>query len=187
VKRIAAISLLATTLLSGCSYVQNRGIDFLDIVSWEVGYPAFGVHAEATPILNTGLDVWLAGESYGGGTAGTFSERHPETAQFLAYSVLFFHARGVDADPVPDDVDPEEYALSEEAITNVPHAGTITHVFELDKSFQDACPENLRVIRWLDVEASAAFLLGLRLRVSPGQLLDFVLSIFGADLAGDDA
>ena len=147
---------------------------------------ALGVHAEATPLINTGLDVWLAGESYGGGSAGTFATRYPETSQFLAYSVLFFHARGVDPDPVPDDQDPEEYALSEEAITNVPHAGTITHIFELDKSFKDACPENLRVIRWLDVEVNAAVILGLRVRASPGQLLDFIFGIFGVDPGNDD-
>jgi len=178
---------LVSILSVGCSYIGSRSQDFSDILRMEVGYPAIGVYAEATPLIHTGLDVWLAAKSHSGKALGTFETRTPEPSQFLAYSVLLFHARGFDPDPVPADQDPEEYALSEEAIQKVPHAGTMTHAHEMGRAFENPQPDHLRVIRWADVEIDVGALLGLRMRASPGELMDFALGWIGLDIGEDDS
>jgi hypothetical protein len=168
---------------SGCgagNYFRNRAGDLSDVLQGELGWPAIGVYAEVTPLLHTGLDFWRAFPAWGG-TAGTFRTRAPEQSEFFGYSVLLWHARDLDTDPAARD--PED-------LESFPptHAGTLTHVHELGHAFDDRpCPDVLRPLHWLDVEVDAALGLGVRLRFSPGELLDFLLGWFGADLGGDDA
>ena len=167
---------------SGCQatgrYFKNRLGDVSEILRGEVGFPAVGVYAEATPLFNAGLDVWLAyGEN--GGSAGNFNSRVPEVSEFAAYSVLFFHARGFDTDP--ETTDPFDDKTVEPT-----HAGTVTHVHQLGRAFETNAPKNLRPLHWLDVETDIAVGVGLRIQVSPGEFIDFFLGWFGVDLGGDD-
>ena len=183
-KNSLALLFLLLPIFPGCQsvgdYFQNRAGDLSDALQLSLGGAAFGVHAEATPLLNAGLDIWQAyGGSKQGGTFGNFNSRVPKPGEFAAYNIFFFHARGYDTDPLSHDptVDSEFPAV---------HAGTITHVHELGRAFkEEKPPENLRVIRWLDVEGNAALVVGARVRISPGELMDFLAGWFFVDLGGD--
>ena len=179
-------SLLAAAFLitlSGCQsagrYFEDRALDFSDIVRLEWGWPAFGVHVDATPLVSTGLDVWLAYPPYGG-TAGNYQSRVPERASFVGYSTVFWYARDMDGDPLARDPEnPDDFPP--------PYASFVTQVHRLGYAFDDRpASERLRPIHWLDVEADWGFGIGLRTRVSPGQTLDFVLGWFGLDIGEDD-
>ncbi len=177
------ILLIAICFLCGCNsvgnYFTNRGKDFSDIVRTEVGWPAVGVHVDATPLISSGLDWWYAGPPYGG-TAGNYQTRHPDQSAFLGYSVILFHARGLD--PEPDLRDPHDL----EAFSP-PYAATLTHIPHLLYPFDDRPnSERLEVIHWLDLELDVALGVGVRTRVSPGQLVDFIFGWLGLDLGGDD-
>lgn len=178
------LSLLCLLVLGGgCApvgrYFASRGGDLSDAVQFALGGPAVGAHVEATFLLNGGLDLWKA---YGdqGGTLGNFRGRVPGFGEFAAYSILLFHARGVDSDPLERDPD--------DAGDFPPvHAGFPTHAHELGRAFEETpAPENLRLLRWLDVEVNAAAILGVRVRFSPGELVDFLVGWFGLDPGGDD-
>jgi hypothetical protein len=171
-------------LLGGCAaaggYFADRAADLSDVLRWEIGLPALGAHVEATPLLATGLDVWLAYADAGGGGAGTCQNRSPEQAEFWAYSLVFWHARGADTRA-------ELWELDELDHLPRPDAGTITHVHELSWAFDGKpFPETLKPIHWLDLEVDAAAGLGVRLRLSPGQLVDFLCGWAGLDPGGDD-
>ena len=47
-------------------------------------------------------------------------------------------------------------------------------------------PESPNPARWTQIEVAAGLLGGVRLGFNPGELLDFLLGFFGADLYGDD-
>jgi hypothetical protein len=173
----------AIAALSGCAaakdYLLDRAGDLSDAFQAAFGGPAIGVHVEATVLVHVGLDAWWA---YGdeGGTVGNFHARLPGTADYAAYSIVVFHARGVDTDPAArDPSNPDHFPP--------PHGGFPTHAHELGRAFEEPPrPEHLRLLRWLDLEVDAAWIAGLRARWSPGETVDFLLGWFGIDLAGDD-
>ncbi len=181
--RLAVLAALVVPLVS-CQpvsrYLRHRAGDLSDALQLSVGGPAFGAHVEATALVNAGLDVWQARPGRGG-AFGNFTHRLPQGEHFLAYSIILFHARGYDADPMARD------PSNDDDFPPV-HAGFSTHAHELGRAFEDSpAPENLRPTRWLDVELSAGVFLGVRARASPGELIDFLLGWFGLDIAGDDA
>lgn len=182
-RRAGGALALCLACLPGCGvvgdYLLDRSGDFSQIVRVEVGWPAVGIHVDATPLASTGLDLWLAGPPYGG-VAGNYQTRRPEQGSFVGYSVVIFHARGLD--PEPDLRDPDDLEGF-----SPPYSAAITHIPHLGYTFDDRPnSERLELIHWLDVEVDAALGVGVRTRVSPGQLLDFVLGWFGLDPGGDD-
>lgn len=166
--------------LAGCSYLERRAGDLSDVVRFELGWPAVGAYVHATPLLGTGLDLWTAYPVYGA-TAGNYQSRVPGQGELGAYSLVLWHARGYDTRPEDrDPANPDDFPA--------PDAGAITQIHRLHWPFEEApSPEVLEPIHWLDLEADVALGVGLRLRLSPGQLADFVLGWFGLDIAGDDA
>ena len=174
----------ALLLLPGCAgvgdYFVARGFDLSDALKFEVLGTGIGGYVEVTPLAHLGIDAIMAYGDYGG-ACGNFQSRVPEASEFAAYSLIVFHARGVDTDPTGLDPNRDEDFPP-------PHGGFFVHGYQLGSAFSDdaGTPEYVRPLHWLDVEVDGAALLGLRVGVSVGEVADFLLGWFGADIAGDD-
>jgi len=175
---MGAVLLVASGCHSVGDYFVDRAGDLSDMLQLAVGAPAIGLHVEATAVANVGLDHWRCYAPYGG-TVGNFSERVPSEADFAGYSVLLFHAREYDTDPAGRDAD-------DDALLDPAHAGFVTHLHELGRAFEDRPPEHLRLLHWLDIEVDAGAIIGVRARVSPAEMVDFLVGWFGLDLGADD-
>lgn len=179
------ILITASILLSGCAgagdYLVKRGLDLSDALQFEVVGPGVGAYVEVTPLVHLGADVIMAYGDYGG-ACGNFQSRVPGASEFAAYSLIVFHARGVDTDPVSLDPNSDEDFPP-------PHGGFFIHGYRIGSAFSDDAmtPRYVRPIHWLDVEVDGAAFLGMRIGFSVGELGDFFLGWFGVDIAGDDA
>jgi hypothetical protein len=164
--------LLFLALLSGCSWLGERGRDLGDIVRAE-GAVGVGLQAgvNAGELLHLGFGSsrrWSAGWAYGIGTAERRTEDHLPLS--FVYSLI----------------EPEAEAL---------------HSLKLGKKndiLKHRCPAvapctlqegSIRkpTMQFWSLEVNVmALAVGLELGVNPGEFVDFLLGLFGFDIAGDD-
>jgi hypothetical protein len=159
-------------LLPGCAYFGQRARDLGDIVRVE-GSIGTGLQANVTTteVLHLGLGSsrrWTAGWAYGIPTA----ERRVED-----YLPLSYVASIVD----PDTVSLHALRIGDDA-QNLLHRCNMVSPFSGPKG-------NVRkpAMQFWDIEIGVmALVVGVEAGVNPAEALDFVLGIFGIDIAGDD-
>jgi len=164
---LAALVMLST----GCAYSRARALDLADCFSASVGAGLeLSADAQATDLLHLGVgggvhqEVGFVGRRYG--AASVFSIFLPVTP-FLEQVGYGRYAMEVAGTWSEDDVQDECY---------------VVHV--LDKPPTN--PRRAWIDAW-DVEVGAMVLVGGRVGIRPGQMLDFLGGWFGWDPAGDDA
>ena len=196
-----------STLGGGCAsaYWRDRANDLGDIASVSFG-AGLGVRAQAGPVA-TGLGAQMDVAGFRGGRF--FCDRRAFDLEPLGWSVDLVLASGNLFGLRPVDGTPEPY----ERIVNGrgkyqgqynPAVGGVFVPFWLCGEILDLDyygPErterpsplapNRKEARphlpsWTHLEAAAALGVGVRLGFNPGELLDFLLGFFGADLYGDD-
>lgn len=173
----AVVAAAASASLAGCSYLHNRANDALDVFTCD-GSVGPGLYAEvrATDLLAVGLgghDVEYAGQH------GRFVVRGRRSSTAIGPLIWGF----VDDDePVPVFAgDPSRMG----PLVEPPPSQLL--FLPADQTGSDFAPWT-RGLHAADVDVTVTLgWVGGRLGFSPGELLDFVLGIFGLDLAGDDA
>ena len=195
------------SLGSGCAstWWRDRANDLGDIASVSFG-AGLGVRAQAGPVA-TGLGAQMDVAGFRGGRF--FCDRRAFDLEPLGWSVDLVLASGNLFGLRPADGTPEPY----DRIVNGrgkyqgqynPAVGGVFVPFWLCGEILDLDyygPErterpsplapNRKEARphlpsWTHLEAAAALGVGVRLGFNPGELLDFLLGFFGADLYGDD-
>ncbi|MBN2490241.1 MAG: hypothetical protein JXQ29_05275 [Planctomycetes bacterium] len=156
--------LLAAACLGGCAYGTARLNDLRDVarVGLELG-PQFGVHAEAGALLHTGLGFGLVPATVNTGV-GLMGRHTPIKYHLQCFDLVYVHYRAIDGHP--------ENLCS---FSPLFPGRTPTHN-----------PREYHPIDWLDTEVAVYCVLGARVGVNPGQLVDFVAGLFTLDPAGDD-
>jgi hypothetical protein len=158
------VLLLAASSFTGCRYVQNRVDDLQDSARLGLEFgPQFGVHAEATVLMHTGVGFGIvpATTNTGYGVMGRYT---PFRYQARSFDLVFMHYRALDGYP-------ENLCHFSPLIPGE----TSTHQ-----------PRDYPPIDWLDTELAAYCVFGARVGVNPGQFVDFLAGLFTLDLAGDD-
>jgi len=169
----AAAALGAAALLAGCSsttgvvdYLGDRAGDAMEVVGLQAGLGAnAGVEFRATPFIRVpielmGTDGWLTGPWYGL-AEGQFKKMMAD--QLLGVpmgkmQLVLFVARFVENGELP---------------------GTPISFLHWPKRFP-------KLVRWLDVSLEVSALLRLKVTLSPGEAVDFMLGFVGVDIARDD-
>lgn len=175
------ILLALVVLTSGCSYLQDRGRDALDVIWVDYGW-GFGLQADfqATDLVHSGL----------GGTIGTLISgkaglRRGSYHNWAEPSVAFVLGRLVYEGPFPDPT----YRPSI-------RKGYLFNAIYLVKEYQKSSNEvEITHTSWnprrpwlnaLDVDVGVTALLATRIGISPGEFLDFLGGWFGVDVGADD-
>ena len=198
-----AVSMLG----GGCAsaYWRDRANDLGDIASVSFG-AGLGVRAQAGPVA-TGLGAQMDVAGFRGGRF--FCDRRAFDLEPLGWSVDLVLASGNLFGLRPVDGSPEPY----DRIVNArgkyqgqynPAVGGVFVPFWLCGEVLDLdyygpertespsplapCLKEARpnLPTWSHLEVAAALGVGVRLGFNPGELLDFLLGFFGADLYGDD-
>jgi len=164
--RIPGLLLLlaAGGLGGGCRYAQNRLADFQDAarLGLEIG-PQFGVHAEATVLMHTGLGFGLVPATTNTGY-GAMGRHTPFRYHVRSFDLVFMHYRAIDGYP-----------------ENLCHISPL-----IPGETNTHQPRDYAPIDWLDTELAAYCVVGARVGFNPGQFVDFLAGLFTLDLAGDD-
>ena len=196
-----------STLCAGCAsaYWRDHANDLGDIASVSFG-AGLGVRAQAGPVA-TGLGAQMDVAGFRGGRF--FADRRAFDLEPLGWSVdlvcasaNLFGLRPVDGTPEPYDRIVNGRGKYQGQYN--PVVGGVFVPFWLCGEILDLDyygPErterpsplapNRKEARphlpsWTHLEAAAALGVGVRLGFNPGELLDFLLGFFGADLYGDD-
>ncbi|MHC4959441.1 MAG: hypothetical protein ACYTGN_13830 [Planctomycetota bacterium] len=200
-RRFALLALLVLTLPS-CAYLRDRGIDFVDQFRGAVGAGStIGIRGRAWGVLDTGLMVGIRpraaalGLNYG--TPLFFNTRDIRADADQAELVKASSSKGMDfgtgdydagrmsiffmpalltwADSTPRDM---EWTVPEEGDEFKDH-----HWIWSAETFRH---NRYTQIHAFDVEFAIGLGIYLDLGYSPGETLDFLLGIFGIDIAKDD-
>lgn len=175
------IALLLAVILSGagCSYLQDRGKDFLDIWHIDIGVGVcLGIDFQLTDAVHSGLAFGVVprgGLSYGKKQSGLWIGG--------AYLIQRGYMR-----------------MDDGGGDRVSWQGTLWNFLYLPKYFDEKyCnqpPEfdtqpliKNRMVPWIhmfDVDVGVMAIFASRIGVSPGQAADFLLGWFGLDIAKDD-
>jgi hypothetical protein len=165
-RRVALLAVAVVGALSaGCAYAKDRARDFSQIVRIEAGVAiGFDVDTRLGGLLDFGMGAgysWDAALLYGEPFAG-------KESRILAPG---FCQRAIGPTHVWShtchDLLPPVFARETYVVPELTHLGTPLHEF--------------------DVEAEVtALVVHVRVGVSPGELADAFLGIFGVDIAGDD-
>lgn len=166
--------------LGGCAYLQDRGMDFTDMIA--IGASTGGgiqLRGRATRALTVEIGAQKDEHFYGWRRRNSQWE---ESSYGLGLACIWSPRLGNEAFA--------EWSWSD--IFKTSH--TKTHFLSIDAQeswryhvFVLTQVENGRWVDALDVEiAAGALFVGLQLAVRPGELLDLLAGFFGADLAGDD-
>ena len=199
--RYAFLGLVTVLSLAGCrstevirgaeprppTYLQKRGRDVLDMFRLQFGG---GVTAHADVQLGQLAHVGLGGNAadivvLGGLTRGAWQITEERYRCFPFSNVL----AAMDAGPKGLLVMHSHYEYVSGA-SGADHedacAWLLPLLFNYNSKTQQFEFTREPPTRWLDLEVGASFVFAVRVGVSPGEMLDFVLGWFGVDLAGDD-
>ena len=198
-----------STLCAGCAsaYWRDRANDLGDITSVSFG-TGLGVRAQAGPVA-TGLGAQMDVAGFRGGRF--FADRRAFDLEPLGWSVdlvcasaNLFGLRPVDGTQEPFDPDVDArgkyrgryngciegafipFWLFGEPLHPGEHGGTADAPPPYPVAPGRAAPKDHWSPDWTHLEIAAALGVGVRLGFNPGELLDFLLGFFGADLYGDD-
>ena len=198
-----------STLCAGCAsaYWRDRANDLGDIASVSFG-AGLGVRAQAGPVA-TGLGAQMDVAGFRGGRF--FADRRAFDLEPLGWSVdlvcasaNLFGLRPADGTQEPFDPDVDArgkyrgrcngciegafvpFWLFGEPLHPGEHGGTADALPPYPVAPGRASPEDHWSPDWTHLEIAAALGVGVRLGFNPGELLDFLLGFFGADLYGDD-
>lgn len=179
------VAFLLLPFCGGCSYLQNRLADTLDLGSADIGYgPGVYVEARATDFLMQGLGPHSYWEAYSwhGRYAGAVEHWRGFGLPPL-FTLSGYMPAGRGLAPVLGG-DPERYELASEPPAESlfvfwPGAGI---------GLSESAPYSVekRGLRVADLGVHVQCLVGLRLGFSPGETVDWLFGWFGLDLAGDD-
>ena len=206
----AALACGAVSMLGGgcaSAYWRDRANDLGDIASVSFG-AGLGVRAQAGPVA-TGLGAQMDVAGFRGGRF--FADRRAFDLEPLGWSVDLVYAsanlfglRPVDGTQEPFDPDVDArgkyrgryngciegafipFWLFGEQLHPGEHGGTADALPPYPVAPGRAAPEDHWSPDWTHLEIAAALGVGVRLGFNPGELLDFLLGFFGADLYGDD-
>lgn len=198
-----------STLGGGCAsvYWRDRANDLGDIASVSFG-AGLGVRAQAGPVA-TGLGAQMDVAGFRGGRF--FADRRAFDLEPLGWSVdlvcasaNLFGLRPADGTQAPFDPDVDArgkyrgryngciegafipFWLFGEQLHPGEHGGTADAPPPYPVAPGRAAPKDHWSPDWTHLEIAAALGVGVRLGFNPGELLDFLLGFFGADLYGDD-
>lgn len=198
-----------STLCAGCAsaYWRDRANDLGDIASVSFG-AGLGVRAQAGPVA-TGLGAQMDVAGFRGGRF--FADRRAFDLEPLGWSVdlvcasaNLFGLRPADGTQEPFDPDVDArgkyrgryngciegafipFWLFGEPLHPGEHGGTADALPPYPVAPGRAAPKDHWSPDWTHLEIAAALGVGVRLGFNPGELLDFLLGFFGADLYGDD-
>ena len=167
------IAVVAVLLLSGCAYFEPRGRDLGDIFRLE-GSIGVGLQANATAgeLLHLGIGSsrrWSGGWAYGMST----SERRVEDHFPLSFVSSCLNPEITGLHTLKSGGGPEHpqhrcAAVAPGAFSSGTVRKPAMQYFNLEVGFM-------------------AVVLGVEAGFNPAELVDFVLGIFGLDIAGDDA
>ena len=175
IPRFLHLSLAAAlaALCAGCAspYWQNRRADAADVFTATVGI-GIGATARIGP-LHAGLG---ANADFYGIEAGEVGELGSLGAMIVGAGDRASDARSVFRGYSEIDLGPRSAARGK----NVAYRPSGIPFWDPPP------PESPNPARWTQFEVAAGLLGGVRLGFNPGELLDFLLGFFGADLYGDD-
>jgi hypothetical protein len=200
--RVRIAILIALLFLGGCTYLGRRGRDFLDQFRVSVGAgTAIGVRGSAVGVVDTGLMVGVKpnlsaiGWRYGRGfLANTKDGRiYADQAQIIKATHVrdlnygtadYAHARNSVA-VLPalltwTDASPPGYEWK------VPEEGNVFKEQHWIWSKEAVRNDRYAQIHAFDIEFDFALGVYVETGYSPGETLDFLLGIFGIDIAKDD-
>lgn len=182
---IPAILTLALST-SGCTYLQARGADFLDVFTLEASLgPGLHVIAHATDFVGTGI-----GSSKQHGVA--LHGRYAGMTTRVAFGAGFVHRSSIqEPERLHTVIGPHRAPSEDEWLSPGYQAGFMYIPVLWFQSWGTMVEsEGLgtfpRGIRTFDISVGASALVGVHLGFSPGELLDFLLGWTTLDIAGDD-
>ena len=174
-----AVLLVLVVLFSTCAgcravgnYFGNRANDLADIVMLELtAGPGIDVHAQVTALLG-GVLGWSQQDGL------MWDSRYFGRARRVSGGLLIEGETHIER---------TVYASMEPLYGEQPWVPRGSYwVMFLPVGQRPDTEYKFRWYRALDVEVGASAILGLHIGVSPGEVLDFVTSIFFLDIAGDD-
>ncbi|MBQ6103964.1 MAG: hypothetical protein IJL06_09875 [Kiritimatiellae bacterium] len=195
-----------STLCAGCAsaYWRDRANDLGDIASVSFG-AGLGVRAQAGPVA-TGLGAQMDVAGFRGGHF--FADRRAFDLEPLGWSVdlvcasaNLFGLRPADGTQAPFEPDVDARGKYRGQYNGCIEGAFIPFWLFGEQLHPDgmvdalppypvapgrAAPEDHWSPDWTHLEIAAALGVGVRLGFNPGELLDFLLGFFGADLYGDD-
>lgn len=181
-------ALMAIAVGPGCTYLAERGRDFVDILGLGVS-DGGGLAARVAPTRLLTVEVGARkDETFYGIRRSKF--HWVESSYGIPFA--FFWSSLIGDGPIPDWTGTNVIRTSDSKLIfpdfeksrprDVPVERRAYHLFVLTES--RGCP----LIRELDLQVDASLLIaGLQIIVSPGELVDFLAGIFTLDPGGDDA
>jgi len=169
--RTFALTCLVLALFAsqGCTYLQHRGEDFLEIVDLGVTFskkPGFAIYGDGVSVLTGGygyVDGWFAG--WGGGQLGV--TRHFENC----WGVIVFghekHGWGKNVNPR----NPKTYSEQYVGVAGVP----VSFVTGCKPDYMPSCIHYLH-LGWVGLVANARYM----------EMIDFIVGWTTFDIGGDD-
>ncbi len=179
---ISLACLLGLALCTGCTYLKNRGNDFLDVVWADVGYGlGVGVDMQLTAFSQSGLGVYRMAKS--GLTRREFKTWNEFGAALLLGRMVLYDQHPPARPPGEHDGERRGSLIYPTAIRSL-----------LGDEFKAEGRPRIHIVNprapWMnafDVDIGVALIvIGARVGLSPGEGVDFLLGWFGLDIGEDD-
>lgn len=173
---------LGASLLSGCTWLQNRANDALDVFALDFGQgPGLYADVRATDFVAVGVGMH---DTVTWGMHGRYAGTSGRGAVAVGPLMWGWRPDGPAVSPMQSG-DPSRF--NQDVVDPPPShlilwpAGPLRHAFP-------EYNETARGLRFADVSATLTIgYVGMHVGFSPGELVDFVLGVFGIDLSDDDA